>query len=159
MRGARGGDGRERVGDESFLPLRGARSLVDSLIEGCLVAAVFVLLDCGPFFALSVGLAFAIPRALQRVADARGWTLLAVVCDWPSRGFGLDGVYMGGDDGDLFEVYDPPWWRFDRWYRWLFAEGHRRAIMRVRRGDDEAEVRAMSVRYDPPSPRRRYVAP
>lgn len=37
---------------------------------------------------------------------------------WPSSG--LDGVHMGAGDGHrkLFVVFDPPWWRIDRWLWW-----------------------------------------
>lgn len=36
-------------------------------------------------------------------------------------GIRLDGVRTGnGKDGLVYELFDPPWWRVDRWVNWLF---------------------------------------
>lgn len=33
----------------------------------------------------------------------------------------FDRVRLGSGDGWLYEVFDPPWWRIDRWIWWAFA--------------------------------------
>jgi hypothetical protein len=50
-------------------------------------------------------------RAIDR------WRVCAVT--WPSRG--LDGLHMGSgaDHAQLFVVFDPPWWKANRWIWWL----------------------------------------
>lgn len=32
-----------------------------------------------------------------------------------------DGVRLAGPDGAPWRVYEPPWWRLDRWWRWWRA--------------------------------------
>jgi hypothetical protein len=41
---------------------------------------------------------------------------------WPSRGF--DRVRTGDFAGNLFECFDPPWWKLHRWAWWL-AKGRK----------------------------------
>jgi len=106
--------------------------------------------------AVLCGIAFAALRCLVREARHRRCTTLALVGTWPSRGC-ADGALQGGEDGELVELFDPPWWRVGRWWTWRFAEGRRRTSAYAFRGDEVVEVRAMSVRYVPRSPTRWYV--
>lgn len=33
----------------------------------------------------------------------------------------FDRVLIGDGRGSQFELFDPPWWRLDRWLWWLWA--------------------------------------
>lgn len=156
MRETRGGDGRERGGVGEFLPFAGARLVVNSLIEGCFLAAAGVLLELDALTSVAAGLVFAVARVVQRVARERGCSVTTLLATWPSHG-NFDGVYFGGADGELLEVFDPPWWRVDRWRAWFFASGRRRAVVTIPWRAALIVLRAMSVRYEPPSVRRKYV--
>lgn len=43
------------------------------------------------------------------------------VAKWPSKGF--DRMLTGQHGGLLVEVFDPPWWRLNRWAWWAFRAG------------------------------------
>jgi hypothetical protein len=45
----------------------------------------------------------------------------------------FDGMWMGSGnpmDPTIYEVFDPPWWRVDRWFRWLFTR-QRKGILTI----------------------------
>jgi hypothetical protein len=45
-----------------------------------------------------------------------------------------DGMLIGAKDGSgrLFRVFDPPWWRIDRWLGWYGAIALERVVGRLR---------------------------
>ena len=49
----------------------------------------------------------------------------------------LDGVTVGDAYGRLWEVFDPPWWRLDRWVRWCWPM--RRRVLPDGRQDPAGE--------------------
>jgi hypothetical protein len=113
---------------------------------------------------VGAALAAAVFAALLMLAGAGGRATLAgyvaaalaILARWPSRGF--DGVYTGDPEtGDLVEVCDPAWWQVRRWVEW-HTTARQRVMVRMARGAEVVELRAISARFVPMSPRRRYVA-
>jgi hypothetical protein len=37
-----------------------------------------------------------------------------------------DGMFCGDASGRLVEIFNPPWWRLDRWVRWALTPRARR---------------------------------
>lgn len=64
----------------------------------------------------------------------------------------FDRVLMG-HDGKLFEVFDPPWWRLDRWFRYFFlSRKHAKAKVQIVVNDVTYTVRARSASATDPRP-------
>jgi len=113
---------------------------------------------------VGAALAAAVFAALLMLAGAGGRATLAgyvaaalaILARWPSRGF--DGVYTGDPEtGEIVEVCDPAWWQVRRWFQW-HTTARDRVMVRMVRGNELVELRAISASYVPMSPRRRYVA-
>jgi hypothetical protein len=61
---------------------------------------------------------------------------------------GLDGVRCGNGSGDciVYEVFDPPWWRVDRWFSWFFIKRNRaRGTLQIIESGQPRVVRCRAV--------------
>lgn len=53
---------------------------------------------------------------------------------------------MGGTDGRLFEVFDPPWWRLDQWvWWWLWPKRLAKGTVTFIIDDEERTVRTRQI--------------
>jgi hypothetical protein len=67
---------------------------------------------------------------------------------------GLDGSRCGNGSGDsmLYEIFDPPWWRLDRWASWVFTARGARGTLTIFRNGQSKVVRCRAVQSWPPRP-------
>lgn len=162
MQRARGGGGSDRGRREaSGFPHAGARVVVDAMLVGAVWAAVLVLALVPVWAAMAFGSVVAARHVVLVESRRRGWSAWRLLRSWPSQDSGFDGAVTGGSDmmsPEQFEVFDPAWWQLARWWRWLFALAPKRgSVTLVNQSGEFVQLRAMSVRYIPPSPKRRYV--
>ena len=52
----------------------------------------------------------------------------------------------GSGDGILYEVFDPPWWRIDRWFDWWFKQRSvARGLLTIFVSGKSKEVRCRAI--------------
>lgn len=60
----------------------------------------------------------------------------------------FDGVWMGASnplDKTIYEAFDPPWWRVDRWVTWLALRVFKRNVARGTVTLEGRSVRVIAV--------------
>lgn len=55
----------------------------------------------------------------------------------------LDGVTVGDAFGRLWEIFEPPWWRVDRWVRLLARRKATRIRLTIQFAEGAVQVRAV----------------
>lgn len=57
---------------------------------------------------------------------------------------------MGTADGRLYAIFNPPWWRFDLWLRWLFTRRAKGTVLTFWIDGREQQLKAWGIPNDLP---------